>query len=244
MSKTARIFNLIVFSSIFCSLTVCAVPQIVSNTVQSTKKMFKQHVTHPFYFGGSLGYGNTDWSEITTAPSTETVFNPATLSAPIGATQGGVAFGGYIGYQFSEHFTVEGIYTHYPMTKVTFSQDGNNYNIGELKTNTNAYSLVGKIMVPFGFTKIYVYADAGVTYVMRDDNQTTPLPDEIPNFKEEHIGHFGPSFGFGLAYDITPRIFTESSFQYTTGYGKADMRPAEDYIPFVYSLMMSLGVRV
>lgn len=216
---------------------------VIKNTFHGTERMLMQHVKHPFYFGSSFGYGNTDWSEITTAESTPNQFNPATFSAPIGATQGGFAYGGFMGYQFSEHFTLEAIYTRYPQTKVTFSQDGNNYNIGELKTDTNAYSLVGKILVPFGFTHIYIYADAGVTYVRRLDKKIVGLPQTTPNFKKEDIGHFGPSFGFGIAYNITEHLFTEGSFQYTTGYGKADMRPAENYVPFVYSLLLSLGVR-
>jgi opacity protein-like surface antigen len=235
-----------------------AVPKIVSNTVNGTEHvikktahgtmlMLKQHVKHPFYFGGSAGYGSTDWSEITTTPSTLAQVNLAAETAPIGAKDDGFAWGGFIGYQFSKHFTVEGVYTRYHSTVVSFQTDitPNLYGIEQFRTNTHSYSLLGKIMVPFGFTNVYVYADAGVTYVHRDDKKVTGDPNNPPvDFDKRHKGHWGPSFGFGLAYNITEHLFTEGSFQYTTGYGKADIKPAEDYIPFVYSLMLSLGVRV
>lgn len=228
---------------IILSIHALGLPKIVSDTVANAKKIINQHVTYPLYIGANIGYGNTDWSEITTSPSPPNGnINPATFAAPIGATHGGIATGGYVGYQFSRHFTIENIYTHYATTEVTFSQ-ANNYNISRLNTNTLSDSLVGKILVPFAMTKVYVYADAGITYVRRIDKKITSLPDSTPNFKKEHIGHFGPSFGFGVAYNLTQHIFTEGSFQYSTGYGKANARPAENYIPFTYSIMGGLAVR-
>lgn len=239
--------------------TASAVPKIVSNTihgtehaitntVHGTERMLSQHVKHPFYFGGSAGYGNTDWSQITTAPSTLTDPNPAAESAPISAKSDGFAWGGFVGYQFSEHFTIEGVYTHYHSTVVGFDTSlftPNIYGIRQLRTDTHSYSLLGKILVPFGFTHVYVYADAGITYVHRDDKKITPDPNNPPvDFEKRHKGHFGPSFGFGVAYNITEHLFAEGAFQYSTGYGKADFKPAEDYIPFVYSLMLNIGVRV
>lgn len=229
------------------SKTVHGTEHLFKRTAHSTERMLRQHVKHPLYFGGSLGYGNTDWSEITTVPSTTAQPNLAASTAPISAKSGGFAWGAFLGYQFSKHFTVEGIYTHYHSTVVGFqtSVTPNFYGIEQLRTDTRSYSMLGKIMVPFGFTNVYVYADAGVTYVVRDDQSITPDPNNPPvDFAKRHRGHFGPSFGFGVAYNLTEHLFTEGSFQYTTGYGKADVKPAEDYIPFVYSVMLNIGVRV
>lgn len=234
-------------SSNLVSKTVHGTAHLIKKTANGTVRMLRQHVKHPFYFGGSLGYGNTDWSEITTAPSTPTQDNDAAFTAPISAKSGGFAWGAFMGYQFSKHFTVEGIYTHYHSTVVGFQTDitPNFYGIEQLRTDTHSYSLLGKILVPFGFTNVYVYADAGVTYVHRDDKKVTADPNNPPvAFDKKHKGHFGPSFGFGVAYNLTEHLFTEGSFQYTTGYGKADVKPAEDYIPFVYSIMLNMGVRV
>lgn len=234
-----------------------AIAQPVEKTAKKayvdTKELLSEHVQNPFYFGGSLGYGNTNWSEITTVPPTATnAYNPVAESAPISATSGVFASGAFMGYQFSQHFMIETDYTHFNTTKVNFQPTinpyqifQNLYGITQLNTNTNAYSLLGKILVPFGFTHIYVYADAGVTYVYRDDLSIVADPDDPPvRFTLQDIGHFGPSFGFGLAYNITEHLFSETSFQYTTGYGKANLTPAESYIPFIYSLMFNLGVRV
>lgn len=214
-------------------LTTYAVPALV----KSTERMLYQHVPHPFYVGGSVGYGNTDWSQITAAD------DATTLAAPVSAQSGGTAYGAFVGYQFSTHFTLEATYVHFAQSTLQFAQDFNVYNLKTLKTNTNAYSLLGKFLVPFGFTDVYVYADAGATLVQRNDKKVIALPGFKPDFKKINRVHLGPSFGFGLAYNITPRIFSEASFQYTTGYGKADSTPVEDYIPFVYDIMFNLGLR-
>lgn len=241
-------FVIVGLLNIFSGVAV-AFPEIVEHTYDETKRMLSQHVKHPFYFGLSAGYGNTDWSEITTPASTAASPNVAALSAPISAQSGGFAFGGFAGYQFSEHFTVEGVYLHYHQTRVGFQADDfldSDYGIKTLYTNTSTFSLLGKIMVPFGFTKVYVYADAGVTYVYRDDKRYDPNPDPAieVDYNMVHAGHFGPSFGFGVAYNITEHLFSEASFQYTTGYGKADVKPAEDFIPFTYAVTFNLGIRL
>ena len=242
--------------------TTAQVPQPIKTTAtkayDDTKKLLTEHVKNPFYFGGSLGYGNTNWSEITTPAATKSNhYNQVALSAPISATSGVFASGAFMGYQFSPHFMIETDYTHFDTTEVGFQTTvdyppptgqkpwNNFYGISQLNTNTNAYSLLGKILVPFGFTQVYVYADAGVTYVQRDDLSYVAEPSVAdPSFKLMDIGHFGPSFGFGLAYNITQHIFSEAAFQYTTGYGKANLEPAEYYIPFIYTLMFNLGIRV
>ncbi len=238
----------IVTACLFSGATF-ALPKIVKSTYDETRRMLSQHVLHPFYFGVSAGYGNTDWSEITTPPSTLDEPNLAALSAPIGAKSGGFAYGGFLGYQFSEHFTIEAVYTRYHQTTVDFQADDfldSSYGIKTLYTNTSTYSLLGKIMVPFGFTHVYVYADAGITYVYRDDKSVERNPD--PNIPYDYTlindGHFGPSFGFGVAYNISEHVYSEASFQYTTGYGRADTKPAEDFIPFTYCVTLNLGVRL
>lgn len=220
-----------------------AVPKVVKKAYHDTIKMFQEHVYHPFYLGGGIGYGNTDWTEITTTPGIQ---NDTTVSAPISATGSGVAYDAYMGYQFSPHFTVETVYTRYPTTRVGFQPSVNTYGITTLKTDTDSYSLLGKILVPFGFTGVSVYADAGATMIHRKDENITPdtSPGSIVTFHKVNRYKLGPSFGFGVATNVTQRLFAEGSFQYTTGYGKADITPAEDYVPFVYSIMFNMGVRL
>ncbi len=230
----------------FASYYPVANASIVKSTLDSTKAMLKQHVDYPFYFGGSLGYGNTDWSEITTLPGTDDNPNLAAESAPISAIGSGFAGGAIVGYQFSEHFIIEGDYTHYAKSNIGFNSDaiGNFYGIQSLNTDTSTYSLLGKILVPFGFTKVYVYADAGATWTHRKDISTTPLEGYTSNYTMVNAYQLGPSFGFGAAYNITQRLFSQIGFQYSTGLGKADLYPAEDYIPFTYSVLYSLGFRI
>lgn len=225
-----------------------SMPKLVTKTYKNAKLMVEQHVKHPFYFGISTGYGSTNWDALTTPADNGQ--NPATFSSPIGTSEKHFSYGAFVGYQFSKHFTVESIYVHYPTTRVSFCSDavcgafGNVYGLESLDSNTSTYSFLGKILVPFGFTNIYIYADAGVTIVHRKDGKLSVEPGDTINYKKQNRYKAGPSFGFGVAYNITEHLFTEASFQYTTGYGKADIKPAQDYIPFVYSLMFNLGVRV
>lgn len=258
--------SLVFFACFFIEESEALVPQCVKNaaeaTYSDTKKLLSQRVEHPFYFGGGLGYGNTNWSEITTTPSSSTASNPGgnpvAEAAPISANSSVFASDAFIGYQFSPHFMLEGDYTHFNSTQVNFqtTQEAfgsvvpffNDYGISQLNTGTNAYTLLGKILVPLGFlTRVYVYADAGVSYVQRVDYSMEKLDyysTAYSPFELSDIGHFGPSFGFGFHYDFMPHLFTEASFQYTTGYGTANAQPAQNYIPFIYSLMFNLGIRV
>lgn len=211
---------------------------------QQILSLIKKHVKHPFYIGGSLGYGETDWSQITASPD-----DVASASAPISASSNGLALGAMMGYQFSRHFLVEADYTHFADSKVNFYTAAaggfNTYGIKSLETGTSSYSLLLKVLVPFLNSNSYVYADTGAAYVYRSDISVTPDPDNPPvHYTKQHKGHFGASFGFGAARNLTDHIFTELSFQYTTGFGKADATPAEDYIPFVYSLMFNIGYRI
>ncbi len=230
------------------SPSVFSMPAVVNKTIDSAKLMIQQHVEYPFYMGLGAGYGDTDWSQITTLNDP---FNPATESSPISSSAKQIAFDAYIGYQFSEHFAVESIYTRYPQTTLGFQLEGsgssfpNIYGIDTLTTNTDSYSLLGKIFVPFGFTKVNVYADAGVTVMHRHDISVTKDPDAaVMNYVKQNTYKAGPSFGFGVAMNVTKRLFSEIGFQYTTGYGKADVNVAEEYIPFAYSILFNMGVRI
>lgn len=246
-----RLAIILVLPLLVGSLSVCA-SSTTTNKKQSPSerkeilKLVKQHVQHPFYIGGSIGYGETDWSQITTA-----IGNPAAASAPITANSNGLAFGAIMGYQFSRHFLIEADYTHFADSKVGFETSAdtpggyNTYGLKSLKTGTSSYALLLKILVPFLNSKSYVYADTGAAYVYRSDKSVTADPNNPPvYYTKQHKGHFGASFGFGVARNVTEHIFTELSFQYTTGFGKADATPAEDYIPFVYSLMFNIGYRI
>jgi opacity protein-like surface antigen len=225
-------------------VSIFAAPKLVTETYKDAKLMLKQHVQHPFYIGFGIGVGSTDWSEITTEPGA------AAQSAPLSAKSNAFTIQTYIGYQFSKHFTVESIYTHYPRTTVgfqTFEQNPGNpniYGLKSLKTDTDSYSLIGKFLVPFGFSHVNVYADAGVTFVHRRDISFVADPDLGANYTKQNSIRAGASFGFGLATNLSERLFSEASFQYTTGYGKASLKPAESYIPFVYSLTLNLGYRL
>lgn len=244
---------LLVLSSLtYTSVSLAATSSKKTGKLSEIKSYLNLHVHHPLYMGGSFGYGNTDWSEITTERYTFQNNNLTAMTAPISADSSSATIGAFVGYQFTKHFAVEADYVYFPNTKVGFQSDEeirNSYHITSLTTDTHDFSVIGKILIPILSSTYYLYADAGLAYVLRVDRNikldpnNPPTPTD-PAFKKQTKGHFGPTFGFGLAKNFATHFYTELAFNYTTGYGKADLKPAEDYIPFVYSLTVNLGYRI
>ncbi|MCH9644869.1 MAG: outer membrane beta-barrel protein [Gammaproteobacteria bacterium] len=228
-------------------LLPCCVFASILNTagdlVTSTGRALEQHVKYPFYFGVGGGYGDSDWDELVTDPNAA-----ASEAAPISAKSGGFTYKAFMGYQFTRHFAVEMGYTRYPRSVLGFLVDNgtpdNSYDISGLKTDTSTFILVGKLLVPFAYTQVYVYADAGAVVTHKHDVSVDEVAKFAPNYTLRNEYKLGPSFGFGIMYDVTERIVTEMSFQYSTGFDKADDTPVEDYVPFTYDLLWSIGVRV
>ena len=238
--KKTAIFSIILLlpCCVFASILKSA-----SSLVDSTGRALSQHVKYPFYFGFGGGYGNSDWDELVAVPGTEAVD-----AAPISANSGGLTYKGFIGYQFTQHFALELAYTRYPRSNLAFQVDGgvpaSNYNISGLKTDTSTFNFVGKLLVPFAFTQVYVYADAGIALTHKNDISFTRVSGFASTYELQNLYKMGPTFGFGIMYNVSNRIVTEMGFQYATGFDKADDTPVQDYIPFTYDLLWSIGVRV
>ncbi len=178
---------------------------------------------HPFYIGGILGYGNTNWQQMISQDGA------SSSSTPVSGGGSGVAEGLFFGYELTSHFAVEANYMHFPTADIQFSP-GNLYGISSMTSHTNEYTLMGKFMVPLGYSKLKAFSEVGPAYVQRSD----VLADK---------GHVGAGFGVGLDYNITPRWMTELGFQYYTGFGTSELEPVYDYIPFLYTVNLRLAYR-
>jgi opacity protein-like surface antigen len=189
---------------------------------------------YPFYVGIASGYGSTIWSGLIPPPNKLSA--TLALSTPIEVTEGGTIWGFFAGYEIIPQFAVETSYTRYPLAKISFSTRSifsfQNHGRVSFSTMTDSYSLVGKFMVIIPRTTVRVYSDAGVAAVHRADIDTP-------------VNHWraSPTFGVGLNYNFSPRVMADLGANYTGGYGESELTPANDYVPFLYSVYLRLGYR-
>jgi len=212
---------------------------LFSNTVLASVKYHQYNPfptrwhANPFYFGLQFGYGSTDWSQLVARYSDQAEYTLLSLSAPIQAGDKGVTWGFVIGWEVQPHFAMEMNFERFPNTTVTFDPSSIysiNYAIVNMQSHTYAYDFLGKFMVQIAKTGIRGFASAGAALIHRHDALV-------------NTGHIDPTFGVGLNYIFACRVMAEVGFQYYAGYGKAVLRPAINYIPFLYSIHLKVAYR-
>ncbi len=187
---------------------------------------------NPFYVGLAGGFGSTDWSQLTAhCGNLDPSLCLLALSAPLSAGDQGFVWGVFIGYEIQPHFAFEINYVRFPDTTIVFdefslyaTEDG----VITMKSGTYAYSFLGKFMVHIGSTGLRGFATAGAAMVHRTDSLANDT-------------HVNPTFGVGINYVFPFRMMMEIGFQYYAGYGQAVLKPAINYIPFLYDVHLKLG---
>lgn len=179
---------------------------------------------HPAYAGILLGYGNTNWNQMVSQDAS------TATSTPTSAGGSGLADGIMLGYSLSQYFALEADFTHFPDADLVFSPYSVYRPLTELTSKTNAYALFGKFMLPLDQGKFSAFSEIGPGYVQRNDDLAQK-------------GHFSGSFGVGLDYNINSHWMTELGLQYYTGYGDSTLKPAYDYIPFLYTVNLRIAYR-
>ncbi|WP_423063143.1 hypothetical protein [Candidiatus Paracoxiella cheracis] len=188
----------------------------------------------PFYFGFQFGYGSTDWSQLVARYATRADYYLLRVSAPIQAGDRGATWGFVVGWEVQPHFAMEVNYVRFPNTTIFFDPASIytiNYKIITMRSYTYAYSFLGKFMVQIARTGIRGFANAGGALIHRNDLLVNTT-------------HVDPTFGVGLNYVFPCQIMLEFGFQYYAGYGKAVLRPAINYIPFLYSVHLKIAYRI
>lgn len=187
---------------------------------------------HPFYIGVTGGYGSTTWNGL--VPPNDKQSAAMVLSTPINVHEGGGIWGILAGYEPIPFFAVEANYTRYPNAKIFFDPMSlvafENNGLTEINTSTDSVALMAKFMLFIPHTEIRAYSSAGVARVHRQD----PLKE---------CWRISPTFGLGFNYDFTDRIMGELGANYTGGYGESELDPAEDYVPFLYSVFLRVAFR-
>lgn len=212
--------------TVFFAVLFVLVFSFSSTSLAKSKRNF-----HRFFMGVGVGYGSTDWSMLVTSAD---ILNPLLATNPISANDTGVAASIFFGFYMSPYFVIQAGFARFAKTQLSFA-DGNTYNkpsydAFSMYSNTYAYSLLFKIVVPVpGYPRFRPFLDAGATFIARSDILA-------------HKAHLGPQFGIGFLVPLNHRFFASIGFQYYTGFGKSDKTPAHDYIPFLYQIRASLAV--
>lgn len=216
-----KIFILSLFAGLFSS------PAMASFWLfKDDKSAFSKY---PFYFGGTLGFGDTNWGGLV---DPNAVNDGSDSSTPVKAKASGIVWGLMAGYELNNYFAIQGNYQHYPTSQLFFDEY-NFYYPNEsivLESQTETYSMVGKFMVPIFNTGFRLFSDLGPAYTRRSDDLA-------------NINQWAAQFGGGINYNITPRFLAEINFTYTTGWGVSDTEPAYEYVPFLYSINFGLAYR-
>ena len=191
-----------------------------------------------YFIGVSSGFGSTTWSQIVTPPNhpkdPSSQYNPAVLSAPIGAKEGGMVWRLITGKMLLKNFSIQAEYTHFP--KATFTIDAfslypqfkGKTTPTHVGTKTDSIDLIAKYIVTDPWMKtVDTFADIGVSYTRRRDML-------------DRGGSFGAEFGLGIDYELNLKYVITADIQVNTGFGKSELLPADDYVPFVYSAQMGI----
>ncbi len=192
-----------------------------------------------FYFGGMGGYGSTDWGFLVckpdNTPGNQDCSDPAStgrVGALLDAKDKGGVYGGYIGFQMSPRFAVELHYTRYPDTEITIDEFSNyrsppyNYPT-HFTSHTAVYYFIGKFFVHIWHTHTLAYADAGASFIHRQDVMANKVK-------------LMPTFGVGFKRPFNKWVAMEFGFQFHVGYDEATTVPALEYSPFLYSIFIGI----
>lgn len=218
MQLTKR-FYIALFSTLMLTLGMV---QIVKADDVPVVNPYGGYNPYSFYAGFGLGYGDTNWDQLV-----NTTNFLVELSAPDGATSGGLTQEVFAGYMVTPYFAMEARADRYAEATVHFKYFPNEeptYGTYNFTTNTNDYSVVGKFYVPISRKhQISAFADSGLSYTQRYDMLT-------------HSGAFQPTFGGGFQWRFAQHWDTNFEFEYVPGVGDTTELPATDYIPFLYNI--------
>jgi hypothetical protein len=195
-----------------------------SNGVFSNSKGYQSFPHSHLYAGLTLAHGETAWKNLV---SDDFIVQ---ISAPKSAEDYGTAWGGFLGYQFGQQFALEATYLRYPNTRILLDEFSFYYPITDLTTHTQAYSMIGKFILPVANGRVSVYLDAGAGFTHRNDVLAK-------------VTRVAPTFGLGFIANVTQHIMSQLGFAYYIGYGRSERRPVDDFVPFLFSVYFRLGYR-
>lgn len=229
--RTSTVLMRIVTAVLLCLLSIKV-------NAGHASRLPEELTTHPFSLGIMTGYGSTTWGNLVGKHDPEaTQFTIDALNdvMPIEANEGGAAWGMFLGYEFSPFFGLEGSYIQYPKATVRFKSGGafsaRHGGLNHFSTKTSTLSLLGRVLINIPNTKVRIYSGTGVASlkrkdVLRDDSIITP------------------NFVLGANYRIEPQVLAEIGAYFTVGHAEVTNESVNEFIPFLYSLMLKVAYLV
>lgn len=187
--------------------------------------------SHPLFFGIGAGFGATTWYAL--VPAATEANRGMDISTPKRVNEGGGAVNIFAGFDITQTFGLEFGYYHYANAKVHFADDSLfefNHHITDLITRTDNYYFMTKFMVQINDSAARAYSGIGFAMLHRRD--------QVHSYYRKT-----PTFDVGVTYNISPNWFADLNGNFTAGYGASEKCPADDYMPFAYSLLARLAYR-
>ncbi len=210
----------------FCSTTSC----LIASPLECTQP---KQANHSLYIGGSGGYGATTWKGLVPTAANQNM--AMKTSTPVMVREGGAIWGLVGGYEFSPWFALEANYMRYPFATISFDEESifafENDGLRLLRTDTATISVMAKVMLAIPNTALRLYSSFGAAEIHRWDDMTENR-------------RYSPTFGLGFNYNVSEHIMAELGSNYTAGFGKSELNPAKDYVPFLYSGFLKLAYRI
>lgn len=210
------------------SFLCLAVSLILTNNCQAVPEGI---FSHPLYFGIGAGFGATTWYAL--VPQSNQQNKAMSISTPKHVNEGGGTVNIFAGFDITQTFGLEFGYYHYANAKVGFAEDSLfefNHHIYDLVTRTDSYYFMTKFMVQIADTAARAYSGLGFAMLHRRDQVNS-------HYRKT------PSFDIGINYNIAEHWMADLNGNFTAGYGASEICPADDFMPFVYSIIARLAYR-
>lgn len=176
------------------------------------------------YAGGTLGWGTIHQSTFnnSNAPTNTASGDGITESQSTSSNEGGFAGRIFGGYQFTRNFAAELGYTRFHNANSTQSSiitddEGTSSQTLASTIRTEAVDLVAKGILPLQ-NCFSLYGKLGAAYLHATNTITLNTVDPVEG---NESGRFSgsankiyPTFGAGVAYDITPHIVADASWNH------------------------------
>lgn len=184
-----------------------------------------------YYAGVLAGYGNTNWTRISTSNDF------LTTSLPDGSRDDGLSWGIFIGDDYSQHFGVELRFQQFADSSIHFARFNNYSTPGTdgiapaftMTSRTNSIQLLSRMRVSINKSDtLQAYSVLGASATHRSDIL-------------RKIAKLSGVFGAGMQYKMTQHFTSSAEFDFITGDAKVDLKPAADYLPFLTTVFYKLS---
>jgi len=184
--------------------------------------------SNALYIGVNIGGGSTEWKYLV-----DTVDPNGNYTTPNHVSEGGPSWGAVFGYAINQNVALELQYMQFADASIQFPSFSpytiNPPYVTGMVSETNAYSLSAKFLAQLGDTPLRAFTAIGPGLVCRSD--------VLAHTKSV----IAPYLSAGVNYNLNSHWMAEGGFQYYTGFGRSEIKPVKDFIPFAWDAYARLA---